>query len=950
MKLDRTSSFSVRAPEYAAFNEVRKYAKFFSRKKTQKKDNDLYGNRVDEMPIKDGCGYTTLFRPHILHEARNYLEDKLSRCRVFPNEENLNAGQCFVAKEILKDILIPLCNMGENELKQSDLAKKFVDLQCNKPSIIVCTPVSPMSPMFTYSRIISEGKFTCEMDIFNTHDIRSAYLECKMIGEYNKEESDKLIVKYWKNELLFLPIARGLMNVYIHESAMAIENLILHNNDILSSTPYVLLKQIETYCNEEFDILMIERRNNLVKVLSEIGIPNFPDMETLINQRRNNSMVWNPLLPRPGLDQTQESFEEQNRVINNCKTTIEKLFNKERYVHPNSILIVGSPGVGKTWVMSTLVMYSLTLGLNVCVTALTAQRARELGGVHIHELFCLRPNDHNTVSTDLQSEKGIIRLILNNPMNLEYLRRLDILFIDEIGLLSREFMVVLDNVLKSIRKNSVVFGGLVLICTGDYCQLAPVTGKDIWFSFYMFVSFKVFELKSMVRSRNDETLQTVIKVLRKPEITDTDKAIVMNIFEELLNAEGKVVDTFEKAPENYIKLLSKKVGVKTALKCLNDAREKKIEDENKKRHPPQRLIAIAKFLSKDEMETNLGNFIDATEDVIKQLNKTIREPEILTVTEEQLLRFTVNSNNFSQGQVCKVKNIIFNGNEAEALEVLIAKPGTMEFDEGSKIHHIKPIYTRTIDIQRPWVKARRKQLPLDNADVTTIHKAIGQTHLGVATKISLSDEAYHLWERPMFLVIVSRVRRLEDLLFVGEKNDIMNCIDNVLNMKCEKWKIIENMIKAKDSANEIIPYEVFTGHGEEFYLPGIHSSGYIYTLVSLKNRNERYVGHTKDLQKELNDINNDLKVIGKSAALKKWVVMGFISGVNVEKIGDYCGGESENELFRHMCNISNYTGVSADYMEKVEVEIRKWNERINRPFSVSLVWCCGKEWFLDIRE
>ena len=30
------------------------------------------------------------------------------------------------------------------------------------------------------------------MDIFNRHDIRSAYLECKIIGECNQEETDKI--------------------------------------------------------------------------------------------------------------------------------------------------------------------------------------------------------------------------------------------------------------------------------------------------------------------------------------------------------------------------------------------------------------------------------------------------------------------------------------------------------------------------------------------------------------------------------------------------------------------------------------------------------------------------------------------------------------------------------------------------------------------------------------
>ena len=943
--LDRTSSFSIRAPEFVPFNEVLIYLKYFSRKKNSKKDEENYDvDRVDVMPINDGMGFRTLLVQEYINEARNYLEEKLSKCLIFPNGENLNFGQWFVGNQLLNQILIPLCNMTAEEQKESELGKKFVDFSCKKPSIIVCTPISPHSPYFTYSRLLSYGKFTCELDVFNASDMRSAFLETKIIEEFSQINADAIIVKYWIEELFYLPIARGVLEGYIHESNAVIENLVLNGVDMGHSIPFILLKQIENFYNEEFNTMVVERDMNLIDVLTRIGYPHFPDEESLRNRRPNSSIVWNPLIPQPGPDQSTESFDEQNQVINNCKGIIEKLFNKDNYIHPNSILLAGSPGVGKTWVMGILATYALTLNLNICVTALTAQRARELGGVHLHELFCLRPNDHITISTELQSEKSILRLILQNPLKLEYLRRLDLLFIDEIGLLGREFISVLDNVLKSIRKSSIVFGGLMIIATGDYCQLAPVSGSEIWFSFYIFVSFKVFQLKKMVRSSNDENLQKIIQVLREAEISEDDKEIVLGIFKQLLMQDGKIVESFEKVPEEYVKLLSKKRGVKAALESVNIKREKTVSEKNVMKHPPQLLIEIAKFQSNDEMETNLGNYIPASAAVTKNLNRIISEPEILTITIDQMLRFTVNTNNYSQGQVCRVNKIFYNDGLPEAIEVTIAKPGTMEIDVTCKRMKIKPIYTRAVDLKRPWVKARRKQLPLDNAEVSTIHKAIGQTHTNVATRISMNDEMYSLWERPMFLVIVSRVRRLDDLMFVGEKNDTLKCIENVLNMKCEKWSRIERMFAAKDCRNEMITYEVFNGHAEDFYLPGIHTSGYIYILVSLKNKNEKYVDYTKNLREDLNEINMGVKDIKKSSALKPWVVMAFVPDVEIDNIKENSTENYESLLYHNIRGASSYYQ-SGEFYGRLQEIARDWNERIEIPFPVRLVWCCGQDWF-----
>ena len=56
------------------------------------------------------------------------------------------------------------------------------------------------------------------------------------------------------------------------------------------------------------------------------------------------------------------------------------------------------------------------------------------------------------------------------------------------------------------------------------------------------------------------------------------------------------------------------------------------------------------------------------------------------------------------------------------LKVLVAKPGTCEFNDSCIEVKIQPIFSRVVEMFNPRVRARRKQLPVDNADCSTIHK------------------------------------------------------------------------------------------------------------------------------------------------------------------------------------------------------------------------------------
>lgn len=156
------------------------------------------------------------------------------------------------------------------------------------------------------------------------------------------------------------------------------------------------------------------------------------------------------------------------------------------------MVLMGPPGCGKTFLMNILATHALTQGLNVMITALTAQRARELGGIHIHVLFSLRPSGAISVTSLTMAENALMALV-RNPTRTAILRKLDVLMIDELGMISMEQLGAINLILQEIRGNTAPFGGLLIFATGEK----------------QFCSFHF----SVIFSLNQSTLQKALKTI-----------------------------------------------------------------------------------------------------------------------------------------------------------------------------------------------------------------------------------------------------------------------------------------------------------------------------------------------------------------------------------------------------------------------------------------------------
>ena len=141
--------------------------------------------------------------------------------------------------------------------------------------------------------------------------------------------------------------------------------------------------------------------------------------------------------------QVEDSFQEQKLAITTCIDAIDQyrdLLSSGTYT--KNVGIRGFPGGGKTWCMQYCQLYAISKGLKVITTAMMCKRALHLGGIHAHHLFKLPPEDNLTPHR--RAELAILDL-MKIPKLMDFLRTVNIIFFDEMGQVSDEFLSTFDS-------------------------------------------------------------------------------------------------------------------------------------------------------------------------------------------------------------------------------------------------------------------------------------------------------------------------------------------------------------------------------------------------------------------------------------------------------------------------------------------------------------------------
>jgi hypothetical protein len=111
------------------------------------------------------------------------------------------------------------------------------------------------------------------------------------------------------------------------------------------------------------------------------------------------------------------------------------------------VCFVGTGGVGKITAMQLAGLYCLSQGLFPLSTTLMGKRGAAMAGEHLHLQFKLTTNDH--LAPSQAAEQSICKL-LRDGQQIEILRRVDVVLIDELGQVDARLLSVIDIILHQI--------------------------------------------------------------------------------------------------------------------------------------------------------------------------------------------------------------------------------------------------------------------------------------------------------------------------------------------------------------------------------------------------------------------------------------------------------------------------------------------------------------------
>ncbi len=182
-----------------------------------------------------------------------------------------------------------------------------------------------------------------------------------------------------------------------------------------------------------------------------------------------------------------------------------------------NVFLTGEPGSGKTYVINKYIAWLDACKVKVAVTASTGIAATHIGGSTIHSWSGVGARDTLT-AYDLEH-------ISTNKKVLDKVKKAHVLIIDEISMIDARMLDMVNIICKRVRQSTEPFGGIQLICVGDFFQLPPIArmGERL---LYGFESHAWAEAKPLVCylsdqfRQEDEQLLNLLKSIRKNQIED----------------------------------------------------------------------------------------------------------------------------------------------------------------------------------------------------------------------------------------------------------------------------------------------------------------------------------------------------------------------------------------------------------------------------------------------
>ena len=803
-----------------------------------------------------------------------------------------------------------------DDIDSHNLFRCFVDLSYQDAHIPLplFNGIKPSNAtQFFIHILLSIGTFDTEYDLWKVGNIRDVFVEAQLLTANATEDEiaedlKSISCKYIAEQLLFVPAGTPLYDFYTCEARKVLSSI--YNTGTLPpyKIPSCLHTVLEFETNAKLTALKKDIHINMIRALRN-QIPSLPsEMQFLAvnrDQRWRKEVISYSFLP----DQSEQSKQEQRRSFDLITDIIDK-YASSTLSDNNNFILHGAPGTGKTHMALLCIAYAMGQALTCMSMALLCERSLLLGGMHYHKF--LRVVYVRSFKNIQSVADDCIQRLKRNPIEITFMRSLDILFIDEMGQLSAEQVQVLDVVLRYARHTEAYMGGLLIICAMDIEQLAAINGTPFLMSANIISSWKIIDFQHYVRCRNDVHSQRVCDLCRKVAITVEESEEFVNLIIDNCAFVQNMTDT--RIPRDALRILGTHMGTDAAehdfIRMLRD----------------RDGVEIRELRAKDteSARSSISQWLPATQQTITAVNRSnkMREPEILFIYPGAVMEFTHNRPNlYSQGQLCistALPTLEALHAENATIVVLAAPVGTKVAPENKNECNLLHLGWKPISLQRRRGQekinirnnmfAQREQFPLHSRVAATIHRAMGCNLECLVTEIGiLRTQQGYVWDRGQVTVLLSRTPTLHNIYFVCREpsthREIAKMLLQILSKKPQYYNYMKDVIArfgthfspfATDDTPVLaaipptLTLENYPYRPSDIFLPdnNICTMGYTYMLLSLKKPLRIiYIGSCLNIAARIHTHNHGFVSEKHKMAppeYRPWALLGFVCGFTKE--------------------------------------------------------------------
>ena len=188
-----------------------------------------------------------------------------------------------------------------------------------------------------------------------------------------------------------------------------------------------------------------------------------------------------------------------------------------------NIFLTGAGGTGKSHTINSIVTWASMVGKQVAVTAMTGCAALLLNNAKTLHSWA-------GVGLGRESPQELADAIIKKRKALRRWASTQILIVDEVSMMTPDFLEKLDLVARRVRKQPTRrFGGIQLVLAGDFCQLPPVSSGSTTFVFESAIWSELIDethnLIQIVRQA-DPQFQKILTQARMGALSDDSLAVL----------------------------------------------------------------------------------------------------------------------------------------------------------------------------------------------------------------------------------------------------------------------------------------------------------------------------------------------------------------------------------------------------------------------------------------